>query len=217
MATRNADAIAKSITTTTGDALRNLQQACWERAAFIRARISEIAPGPTTEALRRDALAAGKLVDLDAELQLLLVERGRLDDVEAMIVRKQESERIDALRRDIPRARRELPSKIAKVRAALDAFKLAAAALSQCVDVLAKHHEAGEPFPLTDEQCAELYVLRQTVWTMEPPNVIGPPGLSKDSHPQSFDAAYTQAPDGTVRPRGRHPWPGDYGAPVYRN
>ena len=182
------------------DDLHALQLACDARRREIRSRQAEIAdyapPTPPTPA-RAAAMAegVGALAELDHEAESLNREFQALNRIETEIVARADRHREMTARAAAPKARRELPAAMRRVREALAALDAAIAGVSKQVEPLsAVAGLRGEPFPLSDAELAALLELREEIWARRDLPVLIP--ADRETHPKAFAIFHQISNDG---------------------
>lgn len=170
------------------------------RRGEIRARLGAIsrsgAPGIIPAgAARQAAQSVEQQLELDREEQRLAVELDVLSSLERQIFEAVERVKVERIRAAAPAARRKLPAAARTLRAALEQLDAAIVEHGALVEALGDLAGLpGEPFPLDDDELAELLELRNAAWRRRDVRVLQPPA----SHPRSFALFYEQRPYGTI-------------------
>lgn len=182
------------------DDLHALQLACDARRREILARQAAIAnpPGPMPPPPARVAAIAeglAALAELDHEAESLAREFQALDRLEMEIAARDERHREMTARAAAPKARRELPAAIRRVREALTALETAIAGVARQVEPLAAVAGLrGEPFPLSDDELAALLELREEIWRRRDVPTLIP--ADRETHPKAFAIFHQITNDG---------------------
>lgn len=146
-----------------------LRGAIEKRRQWIRDRRHEIGghgqfAGPARLAAEKKGLTAAQA--LEKESEDLDFEWSFLDRIEQLAVVGSKEAEVAQLRKTIPAARGRLSREVQAVKDAAAGLAAAVAKLNATMDPLLNYQDAGVPFPLSDEQVAELLEVRELVWTV---------------------------------------------------
>lgn len=168
---KTVDIEAKLRKATTSDDAHAVIGLIAARRAEIDRRIAAIAPSLRHPdfphpAERLAALRGGfeAVKALDEEQKGLTTERDYLAHLEQTAFDAMERLRLDAIRAAVPKALKRLPGAMRDVRQALEAYDASVAALNATLEAIAGYAEISMPFPLSDDELAEVLQLREKTW-----------------------------------------------------
>lgn len=186
----NYDQIVAAMKRSTDPAeMDRLNRCCQERRTEVRARLDAIAQVPGQEMPRalRDAYIKGMdaVAELEHETESLRREHGAMDTLEMLLVEKQKTLVAAQTRAAAPAAIKRLPEARRRVEKALEVLDAAIGELAAVVKPISEvAGMEGEPFPLTDDQAAELLELRDRVFERRDVPVLIP------TDPSQFPRSY---------------------------